>query len=72
MNKKKLNYIGCDKKYFRNKNNKYSIEELNRIEKETNSSKDILIYLINLVNSMKENNIIKNSFASIGKRVFLY
>ena len=46
--KSKLNYIGYDIEDFYNKENVYSIDELNRIKRK-NSSKEILNYLIGLV-----------------------
>ena len=56
--KQKLNYIGYDIENFYNKNNKYSFEEFKQVEKEFNSSKDILIYLIGLINFIGNNNIV--------------
>lgn len=52
--KKKLNYIGYDIKDFYNKDIKYSLDELEKVKKEINSSKGILFYLIGLVNYMKD------------------
>lgn len=50
----KLNYIGYNIKDFCNKNNKYSLDEIQKINNENNSSKNILNYLIGLVNFIKE------------------
>ena len=42
-----------------NKKTKYPLLELRQVGKEFNSSKDILIYLIGLINFMKDNNIVE-------------
>ena len=72
--KKKLNYIGFDVKDFHNKNNKYYLNEIERIIKENNSLKDILTYLIGLVTSIKgyDNEIYKNRVCDLFNKYFLF
>lgn len=68
----KLNYIGYDLKNFYNKNNKYSSDEIQKINNENNSKKYILNYLIGLIGFIKEdgfvfckNNINKEFYIAI-------
>ena len=51
---KKLNYIGYDIEDFYNKENKYSLDEIQEINNENNFSRNILNYLIGFVNFLKK------------------